>query len=230
MRRHERNRDRLDAIIVCMLSLESRASCGQACHSVMSPEFEALAGWPPCAGHLVSCHVGPGPGQFLKAKLSGSRQFALVAGGDYRQPIPVPVHDLPAVVCTCERCHWADRHIGDAVNVLYEDADDDANTPTRDHDAAARRRRGGRRRRGRSPACQPRQRGGVRRARRGPRTGPVRPGQRTGRQGAGVLPEGVAAASLEGKPRRRMDGTDRHNRPAHAFGTTAKRAVCHSIE
>jgi hypothetical protein len=41
--------------------------------------------------------------------------------------------------------------------------------------------------------------------------------------------EGLTAADIAGRPRRRMDCLDCHNRPAHAFGTTPERAVDEAI-
>ena len=41
--------------------------------------------------------------------------------------------------------------------------------------------------------------------------------------------EGVTADAVAGKPLRRMDCTDCHNRPAHTFGTTPERAVDEAI-
>ena len=67
---------------------ESQAFCGQTCHGVMSPEFIAHQSGPHARIHCVTCHVGPGTGAFLSAKLNGSRQLGLVMSGDYHRPIP----------------------------------------------------------------------------------------------------------------------------------------------
>ena len=41
--------------------------------------------------------------------------------------------------------------------------------------------------------------------------------------------DGVTAADVAGKPRRRMDCTDCHNRPAHAYSSTPEREVDRAI-
>jgi hypothetical protein len=75
---------------------------------------------PHASMRCVTCHVGPGVGAFLSAKLTGSRQLALVMSGDYHRPIPTPIDNLPAAAVTCEQCHWPDRYIGDVTEVFYE--------------------------------------------------------------------------------------------------------------
>jgi hypothetical protein len=109
---------------------ESQTFCGQACHTVMEPEFVAHQMGTHGQVHCVTCHVGPGAGGFLTAKLNGTRQLWLVATGNYSRPIPTPVRDMPDVRTSCEQCHRPDRFIGDKVKVLYEHADDEANTPS----------------------------------------------------------------------------------------------------
>ncbi|MGH9242690.1 MAG: hypothetical protein ACRD3G_31965, partial [Vicinamibacterales bacterium] len=46
---------------------ESQAFCGQACHTVMEPEFVAHQSGTHGSVHCVTCHVGPGAGGFLTA-------------------------------------------------------------------------------------------------------------------------------------------------------------------
>jgi nitrate/TMAO reductase-like tetraheme cytochrome c subunit len=206
---------------------ESQAFCGQVCHTVMEPEFTAHQSGPHSRVHCVSCHVGPGPGEFLKAKLNGTRQLRMVATGGYRQPIPTPIEGMPAVAATCEQCHAPDRYIGDVVKEFYEHADDEANTQTK---TVARLFVGG--------------------AMAGSGTGAgihwhmnrsniveyialdesrdkipyvrVTAGDGKVRE---YFAEGVTAETLAGKATRRMDCLDCHTRPAHTFGTSAERAV-----
>ena len=65
---------------------ESKAFCGQVCHDVMGPEFVAHQNGLHARVDCVSCHVGPGAGAFLSAKLNGSRQLWLVATGALPPP------------------------------------------------------------------------------------------------------------------------------------------------
>jgi hypothetical protein len=206
---------------------ESQAFCGQACHTVMTPEFVAHQNGPHARVHCVACHVGPGAGALITAKLNGSRQLLLVAADTYRRPIPTPIENMPRVTGTCAQCHWPDRFVGDKVKVFYEHADDEANTQTK---TTVRLHVGG-------PI-----------AGAGSGTGihwhanpsnvveyvaaddkrEQMPYVRTATPGGQVreyFAEGVTRADVEGKPRRRMDCLDCHNRPAHAFGTTPERAV-----
>lgn len=219
--------------IIAMVSVgaveytESQAFCGQVCHSVMEPEFTAHQSGPHARVHCVSCHVGPGPGGFLTAKLNGTRQLLLVTTGGYRRPIPTPIDGMPGVAGTCEQCHAPDRYIGDVTKVFYDHADDEANTQTK---TVVRLNVGG--------------------AIAGSGTGAgihwhmnranvveyialdetrekipyvrVTTPDGTVRE---YLAEGVTRAALDGKPSRRMDCVDCHSRPAHTFGTSPGRAV-----
>jgi hypothetical protein len=210
---------------------ESQAFCGQACHAVMGPEFVSQQGGPHARVHCVACHVGPGAGAFLSAKLSGSRQLGLVMMGSFQRPIPAPIHNLPAVQDTCEQCHWPDRYLGEMTKVFYEHADDEANTPTK---TTVRLKVGG-------PIAGTRAGEGIHwHMNRGnvveyvsldearEQIAYVRTTTPDGRVRE-YFAEGVGEAEVAGRPRRRMDCLDCHNRPAHTFGTTAERAVDEAI-
>ena len=96
----------------------------------MEPEFTAHQSGPHARVHCVSCHVGPGPGGFVTAKLNGTRQLWLASTGTFGRPIPTPLESMPDVRMSCEQCHSPDRFVGDNVKVIYEHADDEANTQT----------------------------------------------------------------------------------------------------
>jgi hypothetical protein len=206
---------------------ESQAFCGQACHAVMEPEFVAHRAGPHGRVHCVACHVGPGAGGFLTAKLNGTRQLALAVTGTHPRPIPTPVENMPTVESSCENCHQPDRFVGDVIKVFYEHADDETNTPTK---TTARVHVGG-------PIGGAGRGSGIHwHMNRGnaveyvalddkreqiPYVRVTTPDGRVREYFA----EGVATAAIEGKPRRRMDCLDCHNRPAHRFGSTPERAV-----
>src|SRR5690242_15364571 len=57
---------------------DSTPFCGQVCHTVMQPEFVAHGAGPHARVECVACHVGPGAGGFVTAKMNGTRQLWLV--------------------------------------------------------------------------------------------------------------------------------------------------------
>jgi hypothetical protein len=108
--------------------MESTAFCGQACHSVMQPEFDAYQDSPHSRVKCVSCHIGPGANWFVKSKLSGTWQVVSVNLGLYPRPIPTPVHALRPARETCEQCHWPLKFVGDRLTVYTHYGNDEANT------------------------------------------------------------------------------------------------------
>lgn len=87
---------------------ETAGFCGR-CHT-MGPELKAYAMSPhrevPCA----ECHVSPGIGGWIKAKINGTKQVLEIATGTFPEPIPPPDHaDLPSVKDTCMKCHSLDE-------------------------------------------------------------------------------------------------------------------------
>mgnify|MGYP006149984483 CR=1 FL=1 len=82
-------------------TMESTEFCGQACHSVMAPEFTAYQRSPHANVKCVDCHIGPGAGWFVKSKLSGAWQVVSVAANLYPRPISTPVHSLRPARETC---------------------------------------------------------------------------------------------------------------------------------
>jgi hypothetical protein len=206
---------------------ESQTFCGQACHAVMEPEFVAHQSGPHGRVPCVSCHVGPGAGGFLTAKLSGARQLAMAIRGTYSRPIPSPVNTVPDERATCERCHSPDRFVGDTIKAFYEHADDEGNSPTvttvRLHIGGPIAGTGGgsgihwhmnRANRIEFVALDE-HREQIPYVRVSLPDGTVRE----------YLAGGVTAADLEGRPRWRMGCRDCHNRPAHRFAASPEREV-----
>lgn len=205
----------------------SQQFCGQACHAVMEPEFTAHQSGPHARVHCVACHVGPGPGGFVTAKLNGTRQLWLASTGTFSRPIPTPLESMPAVGTSCEQCHWPDRFVGDKVKVIYEHADDEANTQTM---TTVRLHVGG-------PVTGTSGGTGIHwhmnRANqieyvalddKREQIPYVRVATPDGRVRE-YFAEGVTQADLAGKLRRRMDCLDCHNRPAHRFAASPEREV-----
>lgn len=108
--------------------MSSAEFCGEACHSVMAPEYTAYQSAPhsrvPCTG----CHVGPGASWFVKSKLSGTRRVFALAFNTYARPVPAPVHDLRPARETCETCHWPRKFGTDRLRRIPKYAEDEANT------------------------------------------------------------------------------------------------------
>ena len=63
--------------------MDSKEFCGQACHSVMAPEFTAYLDSPHSRVACTECHIGAGAGWFVRSKLSGTRQVLAVNLGTY---------------------------------------------------------------------------------------------------------------------------------------------------
>jgi hypothetical protein len=206
---------------------ESQQFCGQVCHAVMEPEFVAHQAGSHGRIHCVQCHVGPGAQGFVSAKLAGTRQLALVLTGNYHRPIPTPIAGLPGVQNSCESCHRPDRFVGDLIKVIYEHADDEANTETK---TTLRMHVGGpisgtntgigihwhmNRRNQVEYIALDEKREQIPYVRVTTPNGNMRE----------YFAEGLKPADLEGKPRRRMDCLDCHSRPAHRFAASPEREV-----
>jgi nitrate/TMAO reductase-like tetraheme cytochrome c subunit len=110
--------------------MDSAQFCGTTCH-VMAPENAAYHRSPHAGVKCVACHIGPGAGWFVKAKLSGTRQVLSVNLERYPRPIPAPVENLRPAAETCGQCHWPAKFVGDQLKVVVHHADDEANTDSK---------------------------------------------------------------------------------------------------
>jgi hypothetical protein len=108
--------------------MESVDFCGQACHSVMQPEFTAYQHSAHARVSCADCHIGPGADWFVKSKLDGAWQLVAVAFDLYPRPVPTPLHDLRPARETCEQCHWPTRFVGDKLDIRKRYVEDEANT------------------------------------------------------------------------------------------------------
>src|ERR1051325_5113366 len=107
---------------------ESVAFCGQACHSVMNPEYTAYLASPHARVRCVDCHVGPGAGWYVRSKLSGAYQLYSVTFKKYPRPIGSPVHNLRPAQDTCEQCHWPEKFFGAQLKFFSHYGYDEKNT------------------------------------------------------------------------------------------------------
>lgn len=112
-----------------VLFMDSVTFCGQACHTVMEPEYTAYVNSPHSRVACVECHIGPGAPWFVRSKLSGVGQVVAVAFNTYSRPIPTPVENLRPSRDTCEQCHWPEKFTGDRIRVITKFSEDEANTP-----------------------------------------------------------------------------------------------------
>jgi NapC/NirT cytochrome c family, N-terminal region len=110
--------------------MDSNQFCGLTCHKVMAPEYGAFLDSPHSQVGCVQCHIGPGAGALVQAKLSGVRQVYRLAMGTYSRPIPSPVHQLRPARETCQQCHWAGKFFGDKIVVRTKFGDDEKTTPS----------------------------------------------------------------------------------------------------
>jgi hypothetical protein len=92
--------------------MESNNFCGTACH-VMGPEHLAFQAGSHAQVKCVSCHIGEGAGNAIRAKLNGTRQLFLILTGGYSRPIPSPPHALKPAAETCENCHSRNHDYGE---------------------------------------------------------------------------------------------------------------------
>jgi c(7)-type cytochrome triheme protein len=102
--------------------------CGQACHTVMNPEFTAYQDSPHARVACASCHIGPGAEWFVRSKLSGTYQIYSVFFNKYPRPIPTPIHNLRPAQQTCEQCHWPAKFWGEQLASRVHFASDEQNT------------------------------------------------------------------------------------------------------
>jgi nitrate/TMAO reductase-like tetraheme cytochrome c subunit len=83
---------------------ESSEFCGTICHP-MASEFVRYEQSPHAHVECTKCHIGPGLGAFVKAKIEGVSELVAVLSDSYERPITSPVHDLRPARETCEECH-----------------------------------------------------------------------------------------------------------------------------
>lgn len=107
---------------------ESVVFCGETCHAVMKPEYVAYKAGAHARVDCVACHVGSGPGWYVRSKLSGAYQLYSVAFKKFPRPITTPVHNLRPARETCEKCHWPEKFFGNQLKVFNHYAYDEQNT------------------------------------------------------------------------------------------------------
>ena len=106
---------------------ETADFCGR-CHQ-MGPELAAYRAGPHQEVACAECHVEPGVGGWIKAKMNGTKQLIQVITGLYPKPVPAPDHaNLPTASVTCQKCHSTDRLATSSMVTGTAFAEDEANT------------------------------------------------------------------------------------------------------
>jgi nitrate/TMAO reductase-like tetraheme cytochrome c subunit len=205
--------------------MDSSEFCGHVCHTTMQPEYVAYASWPHARVECAKCHVGPGIGALVQAKLAGTRQLFHVISNRVPRPVPPPLQLIRPARDTCEKCHWPEQSHGDKLRVIREYANDAQNTEST---TTLQIHVGGG---GPAPGIGTGihwhmnldnqvefvegQDGSIPYVRLTDRRGRVRE----------FVGDGSSPQQFASSPRHRMDCIDCHNRPAHSFFFTPERAV-----
>lgn len=107
---------------------ESVTFCGETCHSVMKPEFVAYNASPHARIRCVECHVGGGAEYYVRSKFAGVRQLYAVTFNTYHRPIETPVKNMRPARDTCEKCHWSEKFYGEQLRVFNHYGYDEKNS------------------------------------------------------------------------------------------------------
>jgi nitrate/TMAO reductase-like tetraheme cytochrome c subunit len=108
---------------------ESVQFCGQACHTVMEPEFVTYEHGPHARVGCVECHIGPGATWFVRSKLSGTYQVYATLFNKFSRPISTPIDNLRPPQETCNQCHWPSKFVGNLDRMYNYFLEDKTNTP-----------------------------------------------------------------------------------------------------
>ena len=198
--------------------METAEFCGQTCHTTMEPQAVAHRAWPHAQVACTQCHIGPGAGAFVEAKLAGTRQLIQVATNNVPKPVPSPQQLISPATATCAGCHSGILPATDVIRMVRDYADDDANSETvttlRLHVGGETGSHRHNRLEIDFPAAE----------KASETIGYVRARYPDGTVREFKTEAGAAQGALH-----RMDCTDCHNRPAHTFSFTPQRAVDRAI-
>jgi hypothetical protein len=103
--------------------------CGTTCHS-MRPEYLGHQDSNHASVACAECHVAPGAGGWIDAKMNGTRQMWQTLTNTFPRPIPSAIESGRLVPSrqTCERCHWVEKIIATDLRVVPSYAADEANS------------------------------------------------------------------------------------------------------
>lgn len=103
--------------------------CGATCHS-MKPEFVGHQDSNHASVACAECHIAPGAGGWITAKMNGARQVWETVTGTDPRPIPSALESGRLVPSreTCERCHWAEKIVASRLIVVPKYASDETSS------------------------------------------------------------------------------------------------------
>ena len=103
--------------------------CGVTCH-VMRPEYLGHQDSAHASVACAECHIAPGAGGWIDAKMNGTRQLWQTLTNTYARPVPSALEAGRLVPSkqTCERCHWADKIVATRLLVIPSYAADAQNS------------------------------------------------------------------------------------------------------
>lgn len=108
---------------------ESVQFCGTTCHQVMGPEYTAYQHSSHAKIPCKECHIGPGAENYVQSKLAGTHQLYAAMTSSYNTPIPTPVKNLNSSKETCEHCHWTGQFYTSKMRTRIHYLSDETNTP-----------------------------------------------------------------------------------------------------
>jgi nitrate/TMAO reductase-like tetraheme cytochrome c subunit len=108
--------------------MDQPSFCGQTCH-VMAPEWSAYHVSAHSGVACTECHIAPGVGGFVHAKVNGTKQLLMVMTGRYPRPI-MAGGKLPSAQVTCMKCHDARSFQGEKLKIQAKFGDDEHNSLT----------------------------------------------------------------------------------------------------
>jgi nitrate/TMAO reductase-like tetraheme cytochrome c subunit len=108
--------------------MDQPSFCGQTCH-VMAPEWAAYHVSTHAGVACTECHIAPGIGGFVHAKINGTKQLGMVLVSRYPRPIMAD-GKVPSATITCQKCHDAQSFKGDKLKVEAKYGDDEHNSLT----------------------------------------------------------------------------------------------------
>jgi len=105
--------------------------CGATCHA-MRPEYVGHQDSTHASVACAECHIVPGAGGWVAAKMNGTRQMFQQILNDYPRPIPSALNSGRLVPSseTCEGCHWAEKIVATRLLVIPRYASDEQNSDT----------------------------------------------------------------------------------------------------
>jgi hypothetical protein len=194
--------------------MDTVAFCGATCH-VMKPEFSAYHVSSHSTVACTECHIAPGLGGYIHAKLNGTNQLFMVLTHNYPRPI-MAQNKVPAAASTCLHCHNANQFVGDKLLVQKSYADDKLNSQS---SSVTVMHVGGRDSFSRSSGIHGAHSGRIEYVSTGTSNQVIPWIRQTDANGAVTEFMSVGVKAPVAGQVRLMDCIDCHNRPAHAFDT-----------